>query len=211
MNHTLARRNYSFLSLWYEWFSFPERQINETGCRLLNLQEGETILEIGYGTGRALIQFAGSVGEGRKVFGMDISDGMAKVAKSNISRAKLLKRVELIVGDAVRLPYENEFFDAIFISFTLEIFELKEILDVLEECKRVLRVNGRLGLVAMDYKDCIPVKIYNWFHFRLPSLVDCSPIEVRNILNGSGFKSIELTEKDMVGLPVVILTARKHG
>ncbi len=75
---------------------------------------------------------------------------MARVAKSNISRAKLSKKVELIVGDAVRLPYKNDFFDAIFISFTLEIFEPKEIMVVLEECKRVLRANGRLGLVAMD-------------------------------------------------------------
>jgi ubiquinone/menaquinone biosynthesis C-methylase UbiE len=211
MNRSLARLNYTRLSRWYDWFSIPEQHYKEIGCSLLNIHAGENILEIGFGTGRALIHLAASAGEGGKVFGIDLSDGMARVAQTNISRARLLKRIWLILGDAGRLPFKCCFFDAIFVSFTLELFEENEILVILKECKRVLHASGRLGLVAMDYKDCTAVKIYNWFHARIPSVVDSAPIDIRKIIERSGFKLVKLIEKGMTGLPVVILTAMKYG
>jgi ubiquinone/menaquinone biosynthesis C-methylase UbiE len=123
----------------------------------------------------------------------------------------MLKRIRLILGDSGRILYKSCFFDAIFVSFTLEVFEANEILVILEECKRALHTSGRLGFVAMDYKDCTAVKIYNWFHARIPSVVDSAPIDIRKIIERSGFKLVKLIEKGMTGLPVVMLTARKYG
>ncbi|KXA92133.1 hypothetical protein AKJ64_03950 [candidate division MSBL1 archaeon SCGC-AAA259E17] len=41
-----------------EWF---EREARERGLELLNLKEGEQVLEVGYGTGCALVEMASSV------------------------------------------------------------------------------------------------------------------------------------------------------
>jgi ubiquinone/menaquinone biosynthesis C-methylase UbiE len=211
MNRSVTRINYTRLSRWYDWFSFPELKIKEIGCKLLDLRNGEKVLEIGFGTGQSLISLAWSVGEGGKVVGIDLSDGMAQVARSRISHAKLSYKIGLIMGDAVHIPFKDNFLDAIYISFTLELFKPEEILLVLKECKRVLRTKGRIGLVALENKNCTPIKINNWFHARIPSIVDCVPIDVRDIIERSGFELVELIEKVIAGLPVVILTARNDG
>ena len=199
------------MSRWYDWFTSSEKQFTEIGLRMLNVQPGEKVLEVGFGTGHGLVALAHSVGENGKVYGIDLSAGMFRVAKVKISRAGLSNRIELRLGDAVNLPFEDAFFDTIFISFTLELFDTPEIPLVLAECKRVLLEDGRLSVVALEKKDCRAVRIYEWFHARMPSLVDCHPIYVRRIIEAAGFEPVEAREKAMWGLPIEIITAKKHG
>jgi demethylmenaquinone methyltransferase/2-methoxy-6-polyprenyl-1,4-benzoquinol methylase len=211
MNHSATRINYNHMSRWYDWFASSEKQFTEIGVRMLNVQPGEKVLEIGFGTGQGLVALAHSASEIGKVYGIDLSDGMFQVANDKISRAGLSSRIELRLGDAVNLPFENDFFDAIFISFTLELFDTPEIPLVLGECNRVLLEKGRLGVVALEKKDCRAIKIYEWFHAHIPSIVDCRPINVRRIIEAAGFAPIAAREKAMWGLPVGIIIARKHG
>ena len=211
MNHSASRTNYNRLSRWYDLFSKPEIKFKETCLHLLDVHFGEKVLEIGFGTSHTLIDLAYSAGGIGKVFGIDLSDGMFQVARNNISRSKLTNLVNLQQGDAVNLPYKNNYFNAIFTSFTLELFSAEETLRVLEECKRVLCENGRIGIVALNQNNRLPVKIYNWFHERIPTIVDCHPINLRNIIEKSGFEPICIIEKSMYGLPVVMLSARKNG
>jgi demethylmenaquinone methyltransferase/2-methoxy-6-polyprenyl-1,4-benzoquinol methylase len=152
MNHSTARINYNRMSRWYDWFASSEKQFTEIGLQMLNIQPGEKVLEIGFGTGQGLVALAHSASETGKVYGIDLSDGMFRVANEKISRAGLSSRAELHIGDATNLPYENDLFDAIFISFTLELFDTPEIPLVLGECKRVLLAGGRLGVVALEKK-----------------------------------------------------------
>lgn len=210
MNHSIARINYNRLSRWYDWFASSEKKFSEIGLRMLKVQPAEKVLEIGFGTGQGLVALAHSVSKIGKVYGIDLSDGMVHVANGKISRAGLSSQIELRLGDAANLPYENDFFDAIFISFTLELFDTSEIPLVLGECKRVLLENGRLGVVALKKKDCRATKIYEWFNVHFPSLVDCRPIDVRRIIEAAGFESCESLEKAMWGLPIEIITARRH-
>lgn len=75
----------------------------------LNRNEGQTILDVGCGTGILLSQ----VKEGNTLCGLDLSPGMIEQAKT-----KLGDRAELIVGDAERLPWPEGFFDTILCSFS---------------------------------------------------------------------------------------------
>ena len=77
---------------------------------------------------------------------------MFNVAQARLSKAGLSGSVELKCGDATSLPFEAGFFDAIYMSFTLELFDTPEIGVVLNECQRVLRSDGRIGIVAMAKK-----------------------------------------------------------
>jgi ubiquinone/menaquinone biosynthesis C-methylase UbiE len=122
MNHSVARGNYDRLSRFYEGFTGPELKYMKIGLTMLNIQAGEKVLEIGCGTGHALIDMADSSGEKGMVYGIDLSKGMIHKSQRKVTRARLASRINLQIGDAVGLPYKSNCFNAMFMSFTLEFF-----------------------------------------------------------------------------------------
>ena len=206
-----ARSNYDRLSRWYDWLAGSgEWKLTEVGLRQLDVREGQTALEIGPGTGRGLSALAQAVGNSGRVCGLDLSSGMLEVARARIQKAGLAARVSLVQGDAASLPFRTGSFDAVFMSFTLELFDAPEIPVVLAECRRALRPGGRLGVVALSREGgrSLARVLYEWAHAALPSLVDCRPIFVRRALEEAGFAILDQTRATMWGLPVeLVLTS----
>ena len=127
-----------------------EGPVRRAGLEKLDARPGEKVLEIGFGTGHSLVSLAQSVGSTGKVFGLDLSERMLDVARDNLHKAGLADRVELTCGDAAQLPYPPDSLDAIFMSFTLELFDTPDIPKVLAECQRVLWPGGRIMVVAVS-------------------------------------------------------------
>jgi ubiquinone/menaquinone biosynthesis C-methylase UbiE len=206
-----AKATYDRLSRWYDLVEgWSEKPFIAEGLQRLRAQRGEVVLEIGFGTGHGLEALAQAVGDVGRVYGQDLSEGMLSVAQSRIEKADLADRVELRLGDAVQLPFESGFFDAVFMSFVLELFDTPEIPLVLGECRRVLHVGGRIGIVSLSKEgdDGIPVRLYEWVHEQWPKLADCRPIYVRQSLEEAGFQVVDALERSMWGLPVEIVVAR---
>jgi ubiquinone/menaquinone biosynthesis C-methylase UbiE len=207
-----AKASYNMMSKWYDMLAgLAERKCRDTGLQKLSAKEGEIVLEIGFGTGHGILALAQSVGNSGKVYGVDISEGMCNITQSRVREAGLSKRVELKCGDAAKLPFEANFFDAVFTSFTLELFDTPEIPIVLHECQRVLRSGRRICVVAMSKKGKANVimRLYEWAHRKLPRYVDCRPIFVQEALEDAGFQILDITEMSMVTLPVEIAVAKK--
>jgi len=175
------------------------------------VREGEKVLEIGFGTGHCLLALAQSVGSSGKVYGLDISEGMRNITYSRIEEAGLAQRVELKLGDAIKLPFEGNSIDAIFASFTLELFDTFEIPVVLQQCKKVLKSRGRICVVALSRKgkDSFAVKLYKWFHARLPNYIDCRPLYVQKTIEDAGFIILDAMTASLWGIPVEIVLAQK--
>jgi len=187
-----------------------ERPVREAGLLMLAAREGEAVLEIGFGTGHALVWLARAVGPAGKVHGIDLSEGMMAVTADLLRRERVAGRVEVRTGDATRLPYPAESMDAVFMSFTLELFETAEIPDVLAECRRVLKTGGRIVVVGMskEGEHGLVYEAYEWTHRHFPNFVDCRPIFVSRALAAAGF---QITGKQNVQMwvPVEIVRAAK--
>jgi len=188
-----------------------ERKFVAEGLKMLDARRGEKVLEVGFGTGDALVALAAAVGDEGTVAGIDISSGMSRVALAKLVRSGDAGRVELKVGDAVDLPYKNEAFDAVFLSFTLELFDVPELPVVLAECGRVLADCGRICVVSMSNagRHGAMTRAYLWAHRRLPKYVDCRPIYARRCLERAGLDIVDDKLMSMWRLPVEIVLARK--
>jgi len=207
-----AKRSYDRIGRWYDLLASPfERAYRIAGLQKLNVKEGEIVLEIGFGTGHCLLALAESVGNSGKVYGIDISESMCNITRSKLKKAGLSERVKIKCGDAAKPPFEENFFDAVFMSFTLELFDSPEIPTVLHECQRALQSGGRICVVAMSKrgKAGVMVRVYEWAHRQFPNLVDCRPIFVQKALEDAGFQILDLTEKSMWGFPGEIVVAKK--
>lgn len=188
-----------------------EARYREAGLQALAVVLGERVLEIGFGTGHALVALAEGVGAGGHVVGLDLSPAMRALAEARVRRAGAKCRVELHVGDATRVPLADASVDAVFLSFTLELFDKEDIPLVLAEVRRVLVPGGRVGLVSLALPDLpmLSTRLYLLAHAAFPRLVDCRPIPARDILAEAGFQLVHAHTHRMWGLPVDCLVARR--
>ena len=204
-----ARAAYDRLSRWYDLLAASEQWLVRLGVGQLAAQPGESILEVGPGTGHALASLARAVGPQGQVCGVDLSPGMLHRARIRLARAGLSRQVHLVCADGARLPLPSSSFDAAFLSFTLELFEPPDGALVLGECRRVLRPSGRLCVVALANEggSRLMLRLYTWAHGRFPSWIDCRPIAPARLLEDNSFQVRNLLRRSLWGLPVHVVCA----
>jgi demethylmenaquinone methyltransferase/2-methoxy-6-polyprenyl-1,4-benzoquinol methylase len=103
-------------------------------------------------------------------------------AEARLRRARLADRVELRLAS----------FDALFMAFTLELFDTPEIPLVLAECRRVRRSGGRLIVVALSRATPVGwrTRLFERLHDRFPTALDCRPIPAGLALQEAGFDGV---------------------
>ena len=207
-----ARQAYNSISRYYGYTAGAlGRKYSEMALQRLSIAEGETVLEIGFGTGYCLKLMADLVGRGRKVCGIDISSSMIQKTKTRLEKAGLTRRAELCCADATCLPFDDNSFDAVLMSFVLEVMDTPEIPRVLEETKRVLKPGGRLGVASMSKEngESIFLKVYEWIHNRWPKYVGSRPIYAGQALIDAGFQVKSKEKVRILRLPAEIIVAVK--
>ena len=209
-----AKRFYDRISRVYDYLTGVfERKCAAMALGRLSVEEGETVLEIGFGSGHCLKQMAELVGETGRVHGVDISLGMLEVTRKRLDKARLIDRAELSCSDAASLPYSDNTFDAAFLSFTLELFDTPEIPILLGEVKRTLKPKGRITVASMSKEsgESLLLRLYEWAHRRWPKYIDCRPIYLEQSLRDSGYKIRKKEKVKLFRLPIEIVVATKES
>ena len=203
-----ANKYYSRLSPIYDFLAASEKKFVNRGLALLAPSGGESILEIGFGTGYAQL-FIGRAVQGGLSAGLDLSEGMSRIAQNNAVKAGFTDQISLIRSNTLPMPFLGKIFDGIFSSFTLELFDSPQIPLVLKECRRVLKPGGRLVVVSLSKDQPLPWmgRLYESLHTRYPWLLDCRPIPVRALISDAGYEIKQTQKSNMWGLPVSILLA----
>ena len=122
---------------------------------------GERLLDLAAGTGSSSLPF---VAAGAQVVAADFSLGMLRVGK------RAHPALDLLAGDALRLPFADAAFDAITISFGLR--NVSDVDAALTEMARVTRTGGRLVVCEFSHPTWAPFRtVYTEYLMRaLPSV-----------------------------------------
>jgi demethylmenaquinone methyltransferase/2-methoxy-6-polyprenyl-1,4-benzoquinol methylase len=122
--------------------------------KIVSDSKPKVILDIATGTGDLAILMAKSNAE--KIIGLDISAGMLEVGRKKVEEKNLSNRIELILGDSENMPFDDNYFDAITVSFGVRNFENLE--KGFAEILRVLKPNGVFVILETSVPDKTPYR-----------------------------------------------------
>ena len=142
----------------YDWWSrhpklYRLASVRSTAARRdrafsrLDLADGETVLEVGCGSGVNFEQLRDSVGPTGTVVGLDFSPEMVQRATQRIRRQGW-SNVHVIHGDAIRAGLASEMFDAAIAPLALSA--MPDVQGALESIHETLQPEGRLVVLELD-------------------------------------------------------------
>ena len=136
--------------------------------KMVKAAKPETILDIATGTGDLAIMMAKNTSA--QITGLDLSAGMLEVGRKKVEAEGLNNRVTMIQGDSENLPFEDNTFDCITVSFGVRNFENLE--KGLSEIRRILKPGGTFVILEFSYPTSFPMKQLYTFYSKniLPAI-----------------------------------------
>lgn len=178
--------------------SLPEStKVVAAGCgnptAFAELNEGETVLDLGSGGGIDCFLAAERVGPTGKVIGVDMTPEMIDVARANARKAKV-KNAEFRLGEIEHLPVADESVDVIISNCVINLSPEKD--QVFKEAYRVLKNGGRI-LVSDMMASGLPEEVKK----NLSLWASCigGAVELDEYLSkikSAGFKEVEVVNKE---------------
>jgi ubiquinone/menaquinone biosynthesis C-methylase UbiE len=162
-----------------------ERVFREKVIRLARLEPGESVLDVGSGTGTLAIAAKRLVGPKGTVYGIDASPEMIARARNKAMKAG----VEVVFKNAVAeaLPFPDAHFDAVLTSMVLHHLPREARQQSFREMRRVLKPGGRL--LAVDFGGSARERRGLIAHFHRRNQFDLR--EVLPVLSEAGLNSVE--------------------
>jgi arsenite methyltransferase len=171
-----------------------EALLASLGCgnptALAQLQEGETVLDLGSGGGIDVLLSAKRVGPAGKVYGLDMTDEMLSLANENKRLAGAVN-VEFLKGEIENVPLPDASVDVIISNCVINLSADKG--RVLREAFRVLRPGGRFAVSDVVVRGPVPPEVKRsmeaWIGCVAGALEES---EYASLLAEAGFERIDI-------------------
>ena len=179
-----------------------------------NIQKDSYVLDIGCGEGRNILSIIDIT---KNIVGMDIDQKAVDDTKQNLIQ---YPKINIILGDVVRMPFEDKIFDTVIFSMTLvNLDSQKE--EALSEIKRVTKDNGiiiisvysekaREERLSMYQQVGVPIKneINGKFIFDIEGFVS-EQFSVQDIIDLITPLNLKIESYEEVGTLAYIFTLKK--
>ncbi|WP_134706973.1 bifunctional demethylmenaquinone methyltransferase/2-methoxy-6-polyprenyl-1,4-benzoquinol methylase UbiE [Rahnella sp. CJA17(1/100)] len=130
------------------------------------VRQGQRVLDLAGGTGDLTAKFSRLVGEKGEVVLADINDSMLKMGREKLRNLGIVGNVSYVQANAEALPFPDNYFDCITISFGLRNVTEKE--KALRSMFRVLKPGGRLLVLEFSKPVLKPLsKAYDTYSFHI--------------------------------------------
>lgn len=186
--------------------SVPEDSNLGVGCgnpsALAGIKEGDTIIDLGSGAGFDAFIVSRIVGENGKVIGVDLSDEMLDLARSNAEKGNF-ENTEFVKGDIEQLPLEDELAEHVISNCVINLSLNK--VDVYKEAYRVLKVGGKISISDIVLEKELPdfIKKSVVAHIACVSGAEKLDDYIQYIAN-AGFKDIKIESKKEFPLELML-------
>ena len=169
------------------------RPVAREVVRRAALRPGESVLDVGTGTGTAARL---AIGDGRRVVGLDAARGMLEIARQEVNG------VEFVEADFTDLPMADGSIDIVIAAHAL-LFSDDRVAALLE-WRRVVAPGGRISLSVPGPNDVVPATVLHrvfdqygiiWGNNDYPTMA-----ELRNWATQAGWSDIETAADPTIGI-----------
>lgn len=129
----------------------------------MDVQLGDTAIDVCCGTCDWTIALAEASQSG-KVVGLDFSENMLTIGEKKVVKQHLDKQIQLVQGNAMKLPYPDHTFDYATIGFALR--NVPDFVQVLQEMKRVVKPGGWVVSLELSKPTWKPFRALYYFYFQ---------------------------------------------
>ncbi len=186
--------------------SVPENSNLGVGCgnpaAMADIKMGETVIDLGSGAGFDAFIVSPIVGGKGKVIGIDLSDDMLDLAKSNAEKGDY-KNVQFVKGDIENLPLESNIAEHVISNCVINLSLNKGA--VYKEAYRVLKEGGQISISDIVLEKELPDQIKNSAAAHIACVAGAKKLEdYLNYVKDAGFKNIKIESKSEFPLELMI-------
>ena len=157
---------------------------------LIELREGETVLDLGSGGGIDVLLSAKRVGPTGKVYGLDMTDEMLALARQNQRKAGATN-VEFLKGEIEHIPLPDNSVDVIISNCVINLSADKG--RVLREAFRVLKPGGRFAVSDVVVRGTVPEAVRKSMELWVGCVAGAlHEDEYSQLLKAAGFDSVDV-------------------
>lgn len=203
-----ARRFYDWLGARHDLGGRFEREAKAYAIGRLGLERGQTVLDLGCGTGAEHPQIRRAIGVPGRLYALDISKVMLALARDREAGSCPVQ------ASAAQLPFRDASIDRVLSTYVFDLLPAEVIPAILAEVRRVLRPGGLVALVSLtsgvDGPSRAVVGAWQSIYRVHPLLLGgCRPVPLVHLVRQSGLAVLEDKILVQLGVPSAIVVARR--
>lgn len=157
------------------------------------IKKGDTVVDIGSGSGADALIAALKTGQEGKVIGIDMTPAMISKAELNIQKSGM-EHVKIVEGNADNIPLEDSSTDVVTSNGVINLVPDKE--KAFKEAYRILKPKGHLQIADIVLSKPVSDKSKSNAQLWAECIVGAEPVDVYvDLIRAAGFKNVNIIDR----------------